>query len=83
MAIREGKQWSSLCLENGLSSYGATAEEAIDRLYDVVSDAVEHELRDGPDASWAVSEVQLEEWLQGHEGPDPVVGAVRPVDEAG
>ena len=81
MANRQGDQWSSLCLETGLSSAGATADEALSRLWAAVTDALEHDYGLADLQDLRVCEPELDEWLDVHRGNEPVVTRVEVLDE--
>jgi hypothetical protein len=83
MASSQEGGWSSLCLELGLSSTGSTADEAIDRLVEVVADALAHEYEELSPEGMSVSEAELDEWLSGAISAEPVVTRVQALPVAG
>lgn len=81
MATFQGGQWSSICLEYGLSSCGATSDEAIDRLREVLLDSLQHEFADGSSVPTPISWDELDDWLRRHRGNAAVVVVAEPVPE--
>ena len=72
MAIFDGKRWVGLSREFNIASEGDSAFEAIISTRNAVAEAVAVAAEHGISPGEAVSDKDLREFLNQHEGPEPV-----------
>jgi hypothetical protein len=69
LAVFDGAQWASLCLELDIASCGSTSHEALFNLQDAVRQAREIAANEGLSAGEPVSDAAVTEFLSAHRGP--------------
>ena len=69
IAVFDGSQWASLCLEHDIASCGQTAEEALFNLQDAIKATLKVMEEDGLEMGEPVSEEAIKEFLSLHRGP--------------
>lgn len=69
LAMFDGNQWASLCLELDIASSGSTSQEALFNLQAAVREAREIATKEGVIAGEPVPDVAVKEFLSAHRGP--------------
>jgi predicted RNase H-like HicB family nuclease len=79
MAIHQDGRWVSLCRELDVSSFGATADQALDNLEEAVREVLALQREGGPGAGTPVPDAALESFFSGHDGHGSVTSRVLPL----
>lgn len=69
LAVFDGTQWASLCLEHDIASCGQTSEEALFNLRDAIRETLRAVEEDGLELGPPVPEEAVREFLSLHQGP--------------
>jgi predicted RNase H-like HicB family nuclease len=74
VAVFDGKVWSALCRELGIASEGDTVAEAVAKLKSAVREALGVAEEGGLSAGQPVDDLALLEFLDTHQGREPMPG---------
>lgn len=73
VATFQDGQWASLCRELDIASFGASAEEALMRLDEMVRDLLAYSREEGRPLGPGAPEDEVRDFILAHEGPGPIV----------